>query len=178
MVRRLDGVFEVPSAVHACGIREFLRVGYPKMMDVIFLDFDGVLNTDSTTEKYEGYTGIDPELVENLNAIISATGAKVVLSTSWRIAYGEKICTEVLVAAGFQGEIVGQTPRAFRRDKDILTALWENEGLIGKYVILDDDNDVARDPTLKKYWVATNLHDGLTPERAQKAISILKGVQK
>ena len=54
-------------------------------MKLIFLDIDGVLN-------YEGYgrltrSGtrfVDPVLIKRLKKIIDCTGAKVVLSSTWR----------------------------------------------------------------------------------------------
>ena len=54
-------------------------------MKVIFLDFDGVLNS----EKYIrtcGHYGviIDPSRMVMLKEIIDKTDAKIVLSTSWR----------------------------------------------------------------------------------------------
>ena len=65
-------------------------------MKVIFLDFDGVINShewyqtrmdrvdmEEIRAQYPFYE-LDPELIENLNFIISETGAKVVISSSWR----------------------------------------------------------------------------------------------
>ncbi len=54
---------------------------------VIYLDIDGVLNTDdfllhSEDDSLEGQ--LDPELVLNLAQIVNATGAKIVLVSSWR----------------------------------------------------------------------------------------------
>lgn len=54
-------------------------------MKLIFLDIDGVLN-------YEGYERltrsgtrfVDPILIKRLKKIIDCTGAKVVLSSTWR----------------------------------------------------------------------------------------------
>ena len=62
-------------------------------MRIVFLDFDGVLNShayfNARTEKFEdvGEAGeLDPTAVERLNRIIDATGALVVVSSSWRYA--------------------------------------------------------------------------------------------
>ena len=54
-------------------------------MKALFLDFDGVLNTEKYLALYgaEGVV-IDPARLELLKEIIDATGAKIVLSTSWR----------------------------------------------------------------------------------------------
>ena len=60
---------------------------------VIFLDFDGVLNT----EQYQAWLAIegkpkkdawgplfDPRAVANLQKIVEATDARIVISSSWR----------------------------------------------------------------------------------------------
>lgn len=54
-------------------------------MKLIFLDIDGVLNY----EGYERFTRmgtrfVDPVLIKRLKKIIDRTGAKVVLSSTWR----------------------------------------------------------------------------------------------
>lgn len=51
---------------------------------VIFLDIDGVLNCNNTTEIFLGITGIEDRLVEKLRAIVNATGAEIVLVSTWR----------------------------------------------------------------------------------------------
>ncbi|MDE6338813.1 MAG: hypothetical protein K2K97_03370 [Muribaculaceae bacterium] len=63
---------------------------------VIFLDFDGVLNT----EQYQARLAVegkptkdawgplfDPRAVGNLKKIIDATDAEIVISSSWRYLY-------------------------------------------------------------------------------------------
>ena len=62
-------------------------------MKIIFLDIDGVLNTSETyiqrRKEYEKTkrwnVEIDLERVARLKYIINMTGAKVVLSSSWRL---------------------------------------------------------------------------------------------
>jgi len=52
-------------------------------MKVIFLDIDGVLNGHEFCEHAKS-CGINPECVCELNRIIAATDAKIVLSSAWR----------------------------------------------------------------------------------------------
>lgn len=57
------------------------------MMKIIFLDIDGVLNSDDYLEKVEdcdGYTEINSEKVKLLKEIVDRTGAEIVLSSTWR----------------------------------------------------------------------------------------------
>ena len=53
-------------------------------MKVIFLDVDGVLNSVDTSEVFQGFVGIDDKLVSKLRKIVRATGAQIVLSSSWK----------------------------------------------------------------------------------------------
>lgn len=60
-------------------------------MKVVFLDIDGVLNSECTTETIMGCRGIDDENVENLAKIIKETGAKIVLVSDWKVYFNSKI---------------------------------------------------------------------------------------
>ena len=55
-------------------------------MKVIFCDVDGVLNNESTSELTpNGYRGVSDKLIRNLRKIVDETGAKIVLSSDWRL---------------------------------------------------------------------------------------------
>ena len=65
----------------------------PMNKKIIFLDFDGVLNTEHYQNLlyYQGKTGsdkygtlFDPEAVEQLKRIIDATHAEIVIESSWK----------------------------------------------------------------------------------------------
>lgn len=54
-------------------------------MKVIFLDIDGVLNCQSSkTREPGGCIGIDDARVKLLREIVDATGAKIVLASTWQ----------------------------------------------------------------------------------------------
>ena len=95
-------------------------------MKVIFLDIDGVLvcydSVDKTAEKPK--LPIDPEThmhnfhkpcVKNLNKIIEATGAKLVLSSTWRFIEGLDKTNEHLTKNGVVAQCVNQTPDLNRK---------------------------------------------------------------
>ncbi len=139
-------------------------------MKIIFLDFDGVLNHEKFykerfEKRYEegamSYPNseIDPESVSNLNELISETGAKVVISSTWRHS-GIEYCKRALEFHGFKGEIIDVTPdlrsENCLRGNEILKWVKDNEKLVGpyynftEYVILDDDSDML-------YWQRNNF---------------------
>src|SRR5260370_34823589 len=53
-------------------------------MKIIFLDIDGVLNCDNTPNPRKFPYIIDKKLLARLKKLLDRTGAKVVLSSSWR----------------------------------------------------------------------------------------------
>jgi hypothetical protein len=55
-------------------------------MKVIFLDIDGVLNNSRTVERWRGLIGIDASLARRFAELQHSTGAKVVLSLTWRLS--------------------------------------------------------------------------------------------
>ena len=53
-------------------------------MKVIFLDIDGVLNCKSTPNPRKFPYIVDPKLLKRFKRLLQRTGAKVVLSSTWR----------------------------------------------------------------------------------------------
>lgn len=91
-------------------------------MKVIFLDIDGVLNSqdwyiyrrdnvamDSVNAQYPFYE-FDPRAVERLNRIIEKTEAKIVVSSSWRSGETVESLQKLLDSVGVKGEVIGLTP--------------------------------------------------------------------
>ncbi len=91
-------------------------------MKVIFLDIDGVLNSndwyvyrrdnvamDSVDAQYPFYE-FDPRAVKRLNRIIEQTGAKIVVSSSWRSGETVESLQKLLDSVGVVGEVIGLTP--------------------------------------------------------------------
>ncbi len=85
-------------------------------MKVIFLDFDGVLNDKyfhprETWKGHDwGYDWIRPSLVSKVNRIIRETGAKVVISSTWRQSFSILEIRDILEESGFMGEVIDFTP--------------------------------------------------------------------
>ncbi len=170
------------------------------MMKIIFLDIDGVLNHQRffnerfNARKQDKLDGnlvkkseidreaeeIDPESIENLNELIENTGAKVVISSTWRLGTEIETLQAILEKRGFIGEIIGKTPigcGCCQRGNEIHKWLGDNSDIIGEesnnYIILDDDSDML-------YWQRNNFinvdqYVGLTPKQVYKATRFLTG---
>ena len=134
------------------------------MKKLIFLDIDGVLNSQLYAEKHikednESNTSvkypmseIDPISVGFLNGLIEDTGAEVVISSTWRFGHTIEELQNILEQRGFKGKIIGFTPDlhskepAALRGNEIYKWMEDNieysERELTPYVIFDDDSDM------------------------------------
>lgn len=142
-------------------------------MKIIFLDIDGVLNGWDFSEyiKYNiwniipskkiknfirsrsHYTDVDKRRVKRLGKICKKTGAKVVLSSSWRnmlLHHTGKRRYDFDVNKLFWDlmdkyhiEVIGKTPKletSYKREDEIMAWLSEHNYEVENYVILDDED--------------------------------------
>lgn len=84
-------------------------------MRVVFLDIDGVLNHCDTPSGLATDTEplpipIAPECMARLNRLIDETGAKVVISSSWRKFARWQDLGPALVRHGLAADVIGETP--------------------------------------------------------------------
>lgn len=125
-------------------------------MKIIFLDIDGVLNNADTTDKVDGFTGLDPYLIANFNKIIDAhPDAKIVISSTWRkpLAFMKSYSDfaglkRLLAERGLKGEIIDHTPIKMSyvtRGGEIRMWLEEARELgVTQFVVIDDDTEGMR----------------------------------
>lgn len=143
-------------------------------MKIIFLDIDGVLNGYGFCEyigwkvvcffknknlknwyrKVTDPCGVHESKVKRLAKIIKKTNAKVVMSSSWRIGWwqrpyenmfdDQKKLTDLLKK--YNIEVIDVTPNlsGCKRDEEILHWLYEHDGEVEKFIILDDENSFLR----------------------------------
>lgn len=144
-------------------------------MKVLFLDIDGVLNS----EKYyqNGRTNlsyplseIDPASVDLINYIVSETGCKIVLSSSWRLN-GLNECNNIFKKVGLP-KIYDITPiHSVRGCRGEEIQEWLKTKQVESYVILDDDRDML--PEQQPHFINTYFVTGVTKENANQCIKIL-----
>lgn len=147
---------------------------------IILLDIDGVLNVDFPSHDEYGRC-FHPNFVDNLKYIIDETGAKIVISSTWRFS-GLVIMKEMWEKRNLPGEVIDITPHIdiCKRGEEIEYWLKNNE--VDSYVIIDDDNDMLENQqqnfvkTSKNVSHEDNINNGmgLTLKCAEKAIKILK----
>lgn len=111
-------------------------------MKVIFLDFNGVLDTSEKMDE------IDFGNLCRLKKIVQKTNAKVVISSSLKNSYYRKAPCEKLIELldtlkKQNIEVVGMTPVRETREAEIIAYL-ENHAEVENYCILDDDYEMPR----------------------------------
>ena len=160
-------------------------------MKVIFLDIDGVLNSedlarkrianfrgwnDTTNQKF--YDFIDENAVKLISDLCEQYNVKLVISSSWRLSTLEKTIDDfssdyMLLLHPLVPFIIGITPRVESqiRGEEIAIYLQHNSD-ITDYCIIDDDSDMLKEQTSN--FVQTSFWHGLTNEHIPKIKSILK----
>lgn len=118
-------------------------------MKVIFLDFDGVMDTyyyshvlakDGKPDNDEYGTIFDPNSVRNLKSIIDQTGADIVVTSSWKYLMSYKDILKMWKARQLPGFVTDVTPNiqgSRYRGNEIDAWIRESKSDC-KYVILDD----------------------------------------
>lgn len=145
-------------------------------MRVLFLDFDGVIVT-----AHDRFTAGDQFAVFNLNRITDASGAKIVVSSTWRMGESVESLAAFLKKWGVTGEVIGLTPDhtvsttrglyvATERGHEI-QAWLDHHPEVSEFIILDDDSDMAH---LRHRWVKCHAHHGLGEEQTSAAIAMFQ----
>jgi len=144
------------------------------MNKYILLDFDGVITSktytwkcyrDGTRANIYGLDWFDPNCIEALRHIVENTGAKIVVSSSWRDLRIEQL-RKLWEDIPMPGELVGTTPVWILTKKEAIEH-WIKQHTGDRYVILDDA-DLGLD-----YQIRTDPYIGLVEEDAEKAIKLL-----
>lgn len=169
-------------------------------MRVIFLDIDGVLNSEAHLRKldadhralghhdqcecYRLEHQIDDAAIQRLNRLVAETGSKIVISSSWRKLLDPEELQRVLTEHGLVAEIVGETPDGYN-DKALLEAMgyydrifrgheidaWlQKHPEVDRFVILDDESDMAMH---KNRLVQIECATGLLDEHVELAIRMM-----
>lgn len=158
-------------------------------MKIIFLDIDGVLNTNREIVELtpRGYVGLDDKLVQNLNTIVEKTNAKIVLTSTWKAEWNpdkEKCGMDALYLIRKLKEcgtrIIGKTydncteDRFFEHRGEGIRAYLLGRADIESYVIIDDNVFSDFDEMQHKRLIKTDSTKGLTKEDVETAIDILE----
>ncbi len=165
-------------------------------MNLIFLDFDGVMNSDkyfagpifkNETKDMDWdeimliahHTHLDRDAIQLVNQLVVRSGASVVVSSTWRQHYSIDELNKMLADRGATFNIIAATPvhRSYlgwglqhtirgHEIQDYLDGVLEPV----QFVILDDIDNMDH---LSNHLVLTDESIGLTSEDVEKALQIL-----
>ena len=152
-------------------------------MKVLFLDFDGVLNSESwykyeDRRKVKGGATLSPLACSNLQYILDQdAGIKLVISSTWRKNNNLAGLRNILTAYGVNGsKVLGVTPSVISGDRAQEINLWlEANPNVTKFVILDDDQDVLAVKDPRGHTFITTPEDGLLYKQAKAIAKLFRG---
>ena len=148
---------------------------------LIFADIDGVLNNANFGNGdviWNEHGFMDRGLITNFNTLIKQTGAKVVLSSTWRLGLDIPKAQAMFESFGVECEVVGITPQLGEgtvRGNEIHKWIEEHSKRMfnvdptsfKQYIILDDDSDMLlwQEP----HYINIGAHVGLTENQVWAA---------
>lgn len=168
-------------------------------INVLFLDFDGVINTqqfykdklhkDTILSKDNYYIDIcspsynrvsNTQAVTLIDMLCHKFDLKIVVTSTWRI-HGDQ--AETLYNSGLSRdiEVLGQTDRLGSRDKEILSYIdscntynrfMHTGPYIKNFLVLDDD--IGDMVLVKDHLIQTNVYDGFTFSKYLEACELIE----
>lgn len=169
------------------------------MTKYIFLDIDGVLNSEHTLEsEHENFDQpyasiISDQYLKNLKYVVEKTDAKIILTSSWRVYFNNNIKNPnnifamALLASlnKYNLKLHDMTPFVkgpFSNERGLEIKTYINQNNITNYVIIDDEefSDFKTHLDMSRF-IQTNFgndtttieNEGLNKKVAKKAIEIL-----
>ena len=135
---------------------------------VLFLDVDGVLHPPNPRHSRLMFR---TSCMDVLRDVLTEVGAKVVLSTTWRLTEGPRNTLACKLIQHGCPSFVSRTPNIaqFQRPKEILA--WVDRYRPATWVAVDDWpllEDEANAPRMRGHFVQTKGRHGLLPENAER----------
>ncbi len=157
-------------------------------MKVIFLDVDGVLNSEGFLKNNPNEC-IDRNTVNILKNVIDKTGAVIVMSSGWRLWFDNNMMPQdgyskclYDILCEFDIKLFGKTPdfsteeirtrKTFShvKAKEIIACLNEHK-IFDKYVVIDDLD--LKNEEINEHLIRTNGQFGITEEDAMRVIDMI-----
>jgi hypothetical protein len=139
---------------------------------IVFLDFDGVLNSENSTRQFGTKYRFAKSNVAALNEILLQTSARVVITSTWREGLMLSEIARHLERDGvLPGRVAGKTRSLGKaRGHEIDAWLRSVPYAVSSYVILDDRDDMEMH---RERLVLVNPQVGLDMLNARRAIELL-----
>ena len=157
--------------------------GIKENINVIFLDIDGVLNSQEYFNSFkeedriieDDSDQVDKDKISIINTICKKTDAYIIISSSWRLIHSIESIVDLFNYKGFTGNILGKTPYSLGidpcRGDDIQGWLDKYPGKINNFVIIDDDSDMGH---LAHKLVKTTFAEGFKEHHVEGILKHLE----
>lgn len=159
-------------------------------MKVIFLDFDGVLNSQGsfvyegrrrTQWKEQGVKGRVPETLcnvctSNFQAVLDQyKDVKIVISSTWRVLFELDWLKQKLESYHIDSSrVIDKTPRTMSGDRGHEIQMWlDKHPEVTHYIVIDDNDGDISAVHGKDRFVHTSWDGGMTWAHTQEAIEKL-----
>lgn len=154
-------------------------------MKIIFLDIDGVLNSQQfarevgwggffTEEDVVSWDNVKwvPENVDLLKQIVEKTSAEIVIHSTWACSFSVNKFKEMFELYNYPDiPIRALTNNKISRSERIMNYIKEHN--ITNYIIIDDLNKRYFDIALHERLISTDMETGITKYEVNKAIDLL-----
>jgi len=160
----------------------------PRYQNVLFLDVDGVLLTESSFRLNNLLRRplekelFDPLSLFWLRRLIRRTGAAVILSSSWRDGltidddFSRTITDNLFSALARNGTpFADATPLCLDGDKGTEIAAWLDRYPCDRYMVVDDHDCFSCRPDVRDHWVPVPNSRGL---RGPEARAVIRGFRE
>ena len=150
---------------------------------IIFLDFDGVVETIYWEKDTDGSWSFNvhksgreelnnKQAIGWLNELYNKAPYDVVVSSTWRIGMSKDELQELLIKSGFNPaiKVLGKTPVLYQQRGLEIQEWIDTAEFKGKFIIIDDDSDMCH---LLPLLVRCDCQLGFTIYDYNKALTLL-----
>jgi hypothetical protein len=146
-------------------------------MKIIFLDIDGVLNSEmyyrSVDRSIKDWSRFDPRVVDMITELVEEFSTKIVISSTWRFGAVKQLNSE-LTKSGLKKYLHKdwKTPQVYPSHRGTEIKMWLDEHPdVTSYVIIDDDINILNEQAA--HLVQTHLEFGMQNGHLKKAKGVL-----
>ncbi len=139
---------------------------------IVFLDFDGVLNSELSTQQLGTRYRFAKSSVAALNEVLLKCEAYIVITSTWREHWTLRDNAQFLEQEGvLPGRVLGKTP-TLEQERGVEIDAWLKSApyQVLTFVILDDRDDMAMH---RERLVQVDPRVGLNRPQASRAIELL-----
>lgn len=152
-------------------------------MKIVFLDVDGVLNSvDSEDTFREGIIGLDYSGIKLLKEIVDATGAEIVLISTWKLAWHKDNKSRQDSVAAYldkrlaeEGLVIMDKTGGYMAERGHGIIDWLSENPTDSWIVLDDEifEDYEECGIMPRLVKTSFYHGGLKESHVKLAIELL-----